>query len=224
MISAILWDMDGVLVETSAIHYQSWVVAFKQFGYEFNQEYFLQFYGMNDASTIRGVASDSVTPELIHSISEYKEIWFRDHIKEQIQLLPGVFEWLNKFKIMGYQQAVASSGPMENIEMIVTITKIRSYFSALVSCADGPTKPDPWVFLKAAACLKATPEECVVIEDTPNGIGAARSAGMPCLAVTTSNPAKSLGQADLVISNLARLSWSKFENIFIQERNKCEPK
>jgi len=217
MISAILWDMDGVLVETSEAHYQSWVVAFKQFGYDFNREYFLRHYGMNDASTVRGVLSNSVSSELIEAISEYKEAWFRDHIKDQILLLPGVADWLAQFSERGYHQAVASSGPLENIDLIVTATSIRGYFSSLVSCADGPTKPDPWVFQEAARQLGSTPSECLVIEDTPNGVSAARNGGMRCLAVTTSNPPDALKQADLVVYNLSKLNWQTFEEHFLQE-------
>ncbi len=207
-----------MLVETSEVHYRSWVVAFKQFGYEFNREYFLRYYGMNDASTIRGVLSDSVSTELIQNISEYKETWFREHIKDQIHLLPGVADWLKEFKEHGYRQAVASSGPQENIDLTVTVTGIREFFSALISCHDGPTKPDPWVFQEAARQLGSPPSECLVIEDTPNGISAARNAGMCCLAVTTSNPAEVLNQADLVVYNLSELNWQMFGKYFLQEK------
>ncbi|MGB8252475.1 MAG: HAD family phosphatase [Anaerolineaceae bacterium] len=217
MISSILWDMDGVLVETSEAHYQSWVVAFKHFGYDFNREYFLRYYGMNDTSTVRGFLSNSISSELTQAIGEYKEDWFRDHIKDQIHLLPGVTDWLAKFRERGYLQAVASSGPLENIDLIVTSTSIHGYFSALVSCADGPTKPDPWVFQEAARKLGSAPSECLVIEDTPNGVSAARNACMHCLAVTTSNPTDALKQADLVVYNLSKLNWQAFEEHFLQE-------
>ncbi len=210
--------MDGVLVETSEVHYQSWVVAFKQFGYEFNRKFFLRYYGMNDASTIRGVLSNDVEPELIHEISEFKENWFREHIKDQIHLLPGVADWLEKFKQLKYSQAVASSGPIENIILTVSNTEIQSYFSALVSCANGPTKPDPWVFQEAARRLGSSASECLVIEDTPNGINAAQNAGMRCLAVTTSTPPELLKQADLVVYNLSKLNWRTFEKTFLQEK------
>jgi beta-phosphoglucomutase len=181
MINTILWDMDGVLVETSEAHYRSWLAAAAQFNFPFNRELFLRHYGMNNTSTLRGVLGDDISPQ------------------------------------SGFRQAVASSGPSENIAFSVDATGIRGYFDALISCADGPTKPDPWVFQEAARQLMAKPEECLVIEDTPNGIMAARNAGMRVLAVTTSNKAAALHSADLVVENLARLDWVVFYKTFNPE-------
>jgi beta-phosphoglucomutase len=217
MINTILWDMDGVLVETSEAHYRSWLLAAEHFNFPFNREIFLRHYGMNNASTLHGVLGDDISSERISEIGDYKEIRFREDMKDRMELLPGVADWLERFKKCGLRQAVASSGPSENITFSVDATGIRGYFAALVSCADGPTKPDPWVFQEAARRLKSKPEECLVIEDTPNGIKAARNAGMRVLAVTTSNLASALQSADLVVENLARLDWVVFNSTFKPE-------
>jgi HAD superfamily hydrolase (TIGR01509 family) len=217
MIASILWDMDGVLVETSEAHYRSWLAAAEHFGFPFNRELFLRYYGMNNASTLRGALGDAVSPDLITEIGVYKEICFREDMKDSIELLPGVAAWLERFHDLGFRQAVASSGPPENIDFSIDITGIRKYFTALVSCSGGPTKPDPWVFQEAARQLNTTPETCLVIEDTPNGIKAARNAGMHCLAVTTSNPVTALQEADLVVENLSKLDYDKFQKFFLQE-------
>jgi beta-phosphoglucomutase len=217
MINTILWDMDGVLVETSEAHYRSWLAAAAQFNFPFNREFFLRHYGMNNTSTLRGVLGDDISPERIVEIGGYKEMRFREDMKNSMELLPGVGDWLERFKQSGFRQAVASSGPSENIAFSVDATGIRGYFDALISCADGPTKPDPWVFQEAARQLMAKPEECLVIEDTPNGIMAARNAGMRVLAVTTSNKAAALHSADLVVENLARLDWVVFYKTFNPE-------
>jgi len=214
MINTILWDMDGVLVETSEAHYRSWLQAADHFNFPFDREIFLRHYGMNNASTLHGVLGDTLSPARIREIGEYKEICFRRDVKDSMELLPGVADWLERFQQCGLRQAVASSGPPENIALSVDVTGIRKYFSALVSCAAGPTKPDPWVFLEAARQLRSKPEECLVIEDTPNGILAAKNAGMRVLAVTTSNQASALQSADLVVENLARLDWVVFNRIF----------
>jgi beta-phosphoglucomutase len=219
MISTILWDMDGVLVETSEAHYRSWLTAAEHFNFHFNREIFLRHYGMNNASTLRGILGDSIAPTLISEIGSYKEIRFREDMMDSMELLPGVVDWLDRFQSHGFRQAVASSGPPENIALSVDITGIRKYFAALISCAEGPTKPDPWVFQEAARQLKAKPEECLVIEDTPNGIMAARNAGMHVLAVTTSNPAAALQKADLVVENLSKLDWAVFNSIFFSEEH-----
>ena len=217
MINTILWDMDGVLVETSEAHYRSWLAAAAHFNFPFNRELFLRHYGMNNASTLHGVLGDTLSPARIREIGDYKEISFREDVKDSMELLPGVANWLERFQKCGLRQAVASSGPPENIALSVDVTGIRKYFTALVSCADGPTKPDPWVFLEAARQLRSRPEECLVFEDTPNGIKAALNASMRVLAVTTSNKASALQSADLVVENLARLDWVIFKRIFNPE-------
>ena len=217
MINTILWDMDGVLVETSEAHYRSWLQTAEYFNFPFDREIFLRHYGMNNTSTLRDVLGDDISLERIAEIGDYKEIRFREDMVNNMELLPGVAGWLEHFQQCGLRQAVASSGPPENIALSVDVTGIRKYFTALVSCSDGPTKPDPWVFQEAARQLKAKPDECLVIEDTPNGIKAARNAGMRVLAVTTSNKAAALQSADLVVENLARLDWDEFCRTFKPE-------
>jgi beta-phosphoglucomutase len=216
MIASILWDMDGVLVETSEAHYRSWLVAAEHFGFHFNRDIFLRYYGMNNAGTLCGVLGETASPDLITEIGDYKEICFREDMKDIIELLPGVATWLERFQKLGFQQAVASSGPLENIVFSVDATSIRKFFAALVSCSGGPSKPDPWVFQEAARQLSVSTESCLVIEDTPNGIKAARNAGMHCLAVTTSNPASALQGADLVVENLGKLDYDVFKEHFLQ--------
>jgi HAD superfamily hydrolase (TIGR01509 family) len=217
MIDTILWDMDGVLVETSEAHYRSWLAAAEHFNFHFNRELFLRYYGMNNAGTLRGVLGEAVSADLIKKIGIYKEIRFREDMKDIIELLPGVADWLERFKKLGFRQAVASSGPPENIAFSIDATGIRKYFTALISCSGGPGKPDPWVFQEAARQLNASPDTCLVIEDTPNGVKAARNAGMRCLAVTTSNPASALREADLVVENLGKLDYDTFHKHFLLE-------
>jgi HAD superfamily hydrolase (TIGR01509 family) len=217
MITSILWDMDGVLVETSEAHYRSWLVAAKHFGFPFNRDIFLRYYGMNNASILHALLGDAVSGDRIAEIGNYKENCFREDMKDSIELLPGVAVWLERFQKLGFHQAVASSGPLENIEFSVDATGIRPFFAALVSCSGGPSKPDPWVFQEAARRLNTPADSCLVIEDTPNGIKAARYAGMRCLAVTTSNPFSTLQEADLVLENLGKLDYDVFKEHFLQE-------
>ncbi len=209
--------MDGVLVETSEAHFRSWLVAARHFGFPFDRDIFLRYYGMNNASILQALLGEDVAANLITEIGIFKENCFREDMKDSIELLPGVSIWLERFQGLGFRQAVASSGPLENIEFSVDATGIRSFFTALVSCSGGPSKPDPWVFQEAARQLKAPSETCLVIEDTPNGITAARSAGMYCLAVTTSNPASLLQGANLVVENLSKLDYDSFRKSFLQE-------
>ena len=108
-------------------------------------------------------------------------------------------DWLDRLRATGIRQAVASSAPPENINTLVDELGIRAYFEAIVSGYDIPGKPDPAVFLKAASEIDLPPQRCIVVEDAVAGVQAAKRAGMRCIAVTTTNPAHALSDADIVI-------------------------
>ncbi len=124
----------------------------------------------------------------VSQISEKKESLFRELIKGKAEPLPGVLDWLRQFQAWGIKQAITSSAPPENIEVLVAELKIEEFFDAIVSGFDLPGKPNPDVFLKAANTIQMEPENCIVIEDAIAGVEGAKRAGMKCIAVTTTNP------------------------------------
>jgi beta-phosphoglucomutase len=103
---------------------------------------------------------------------------------------------------MGFHQAIASSAPQANIDFLVDELQIRGFFEVMVSGYDMPGKPHPDVFLKAADLMDVPPTNCIVIEDAVAGVRAAKNAGMRCIAVTTTNPAYMLSEADIVVGRL----------------------
>ena len=105
---------------------------------------------------------------------------------------------------------MASSAPAANIDVLVDELGLWPYFQAIVSGALLPSKPDPSVFLQAAAAIEIAPSQCLVFEDAVAGVGAARRAGMRCIAVTTTNPAAALADADLVVERLDGLTEAAF--------------
>ena len=115
-------------------------------------------------------------------------------------------DWLQCFDGMGLKQAVGSSAPQENIDVLLKELGLSQWFSALVAGASIPGKPDPAVFLRAAELLGVQPAECLVIEDAVAGVEAAKRAGMRCLAVCTTNPAEKLQKADRVVADLTHLT------------------
>jgi beta-phosphoglucomutase len=199
---AVLWDMDGVLVNTGELHYRSWKHAFAEVGTTFTHEQFTATFGMNNAGILETVYGEDLTPELLDKISTRKEVSFREMVKGNAELLPGAKMLLDKFTSLCMKQAIASSAPPENIDVLVGELKIGQYFGALVSGANMPGKPDPSVFLKSASDLRIEPHNCIVIEDAIAGVEGARRAGMKCIAVTTTNPAEVLSQADHVVESL----------------------
>jgi beta-phosphoglucomutase len=188
---AVLWDMDGVLVDSGEQHYQSWLQTLTELSIPFDREKFRQTFGMNNTRIL--------TIQL-----------FRELIQGNLQLLPGVLNWLKHLHKRGILQAVASSAPHKNIEAIMNELDIRGYFSALISAAAMPGKPDPTVFLEAATQLGVKPGQCVVVEDAVAGVEAACQAGMKCIAVSTTHPVSSLSEADKVVDSLEELELNDF--------------
>ena len=217
MVKAILWDMDGVVADTGEAHFRAWQAFFREVGGSITREAFDETFGMANPAILRKWLGNEVSDEMIHECGLHKEELYRGLVGDHVQLLPGVREWLAWGRERGYRQAVASSGEMANIVAIVSAFDLGNSFDALVSGAFLPkSKPDPTVFLQAAAAVGAAPENALVIEDGIVGVEAARCAGMSCIAITTTHSAEKLADADLVINSLQELDKSTFERLLGQ--------
>ena len=203
---AILWDMDGVLADSTRLHYLSWVKTFEKRGIEISYEMFTRTFGRNNRAVLTDFLGRPPGEEELEEIAEEKEVWFREHIPGNMDLLPGVMDWLQRFQAWNFKQAVASSAPQENIELQVDSLNIRPFFGGLVSAAKLPGKPDPAVFLEAARRLGIAPADCVVMEDAPAGVQGAKNGGMRCVAVLTTQNTSALQGADLIVNRLTDLT------------------
>lgn len=208
--NAVLWDMDGVLVDTGDFHYQSWKETFDELDVPFDREDFRKTFGMNNAGILEWVFGKKPEPNEVSRISHRKEALFRELIKGKAEPMPGIRSWLEQFQTWGVKQAITSSAPPENIEVLVDELKIKEFFDEVVSGFDLPGKPNPDVFMKAAKKLQIAPEKCVVVEDAIAGVEGAKRAGMKCIAVTTTNPANDLKKADLIFENLGKMDEDDF--------------
>jgi beta-phosphoglucomutase len=207
---AVLWDMDGVLVDSGEMHYQSWLETLTALSIPFDRNKFRSTFGMNNTGILTILLGKPPVADFLEMVSDRKEGLFRELIHERLQLLPGALEWLGRLQQSGTLQAVASSAPQANIEATVDELNIRQYFSALISAYSMPGKPDPAVFLEAARQLGVEPEHCVVVEDAVAGVAAAKRAGMKCIAVCTTHPRSALSAADIVANNLEELTPEAF--------------
>jgi beta-phosphoglucomutase family hydrolase len=206
---AVLWDMDGVLVDTAELHYQTWKQTLADYGVPFSRQIFNEFFGMNNEQTLTGILGRPPEPSFLQEASDHKEDKFRKSIHGQIELYPGVRKLLQELQRAGVIQAIASSAPQENIDALVYELNMASFFQAIVSGCELNSKPDPATFLLAAERLGVKPQRCVVIEDALHGIEAARRAGMKCIAVATTHPIDLLSQADLVVGSINELSAAR---------------
>lgn len=208
---AVLWDMDGILVDTGAGHFEAWSRILAELHIPFSDDLFRQTFGMNNTSILTLLTGKTPDPTFIAEISERKEIYFRDAIRGKVQPLPGVLHWLAQLEAHSIAQALASSAPQENIDALVDELDIRSRFQTISSGARLAGKPAPDVFLHAARALKVSPADCIVIEDSIPGVEAARRAGMTCIAVTNTNPRAVLSSARTIVDSLEELTLTDFE-------------
>jgi beta-phosphoglucomutase len=209
---AALWDVDGTLVDTAELHYQAWVELTAEIGEPFSREDFAATFGRRNPEIIRELFDPEADDLKVTSIGERKELIYRQAVLRQgVALLPGVAELLAGLRRIGWVQAVGSSAPRANLELLLDVTRTRDYFTAVVAMEDTTRgKPDPQVFLTAAEKLGAPPRRCVVLEDAVAGVQAAKAAGMKCVAVRfvghhTEDKLRAAG-ADRVVESLAEVT------------------
>jgi HAD superfamily hydrolase (TIGR01509 family) len=205
--------MDGVLVDTGALHYEAWRGVLAEHGIEYTRESHCKTFGMNNQGILSYLLGEQLTPDLLSEISDRKEARFRAAVRGHANALPGVRMWLERLQRAGFRQGIASSAPMANIDVLIDELGLRDSFDAIVSGVDMPGKPEPVLFLAVAERLGVSPEFCVVVEDAVAGVEAARRAGMQCIAVTTTNDAEVLSVADIIVHRLDALPEHVFDRL-----------
>jgi len=208
---AVIWDVDGTLVDTAELHFAAWVRLAREMGRPFSRDDFAATFGRRNPEIIRFLFRQEFSDAEVLDIGERKETYYRAAAEQGVRLLPGVREMLAGLHARGVQQAVGSSAPRRNLDLILRITDSRQYFDAIVGMEDTQRgKPDPQVFLVAAEKLGVPPGRCVVFEDAVAGVEAAKAGGMKCVAVTFvgHHPAEKLSAAgaDRVVKSFSELS------------------
>lgn len=182
---AVLWDLDGTLVDSEEYHWRSWKETLDREGVHITYQDFLASFGQrNDAIIPRWLGEDAHVED-IERIGDAKESLYREFVRlEGLAPLPGAAEWVERLHLQGWRQAIASSAPRANVDAVLDALGLRRWFQATVSAEDVTAgKPDPQVFLVAASRVGAAPDSCIVVEDARAGIEAARLAGMKSIAV-----------------------------------------
>ncbi|TET97058.1 MAG: HAD family phosphatase [Anaerolineales bacterium] len=211
----VLWDLDGVLIESSRQHLESWMSVLPRFGLTMSMELHEQTFGMNNREILTIMLGEPPEADLLRRISWEKESAFREIIRGTVEPLMGAVELLEQLHSAKVRQAIASSAPEENIHVVVDALQIRGYFQVLVSGHDLPAKPDPAVYLEAARQIELGPEACVVVEDAVVGVRGAKKAGMRAVGVTTTHPASALQSADLIVESLLDLTADEIVQLLI---------
>jgi beta-phosphoglucomutase len=210
MSRAVLWDLDGTLVDSEAFHWQSWQFALEADGVDVTFDQFKASFGQRNDRILRVWLGADATKERIARVAEAKEAEYRRLAETHgLTPLPGAADWLERLQRNGWRQAIASSAPRLNVQVMLRALHLTRYFDAIVSSEDvAHGKPDPEVFLTAAARLDVAPSHAVVVEDAAAGIEAARRAGMRSIGVSLTATL-----ADVTVASLADLSPDTFDRL-----------
>lgn len=211
MAGAVLWDLDGTLVDSEELHWLAWRETMAREGIPITREQFRATFGLrNDAIILKWLPEAS--PAGIVRVGERKEVSYRRRVAaEGVGPLPGAADWVKRLGAEGWRQAVASSGPRRNVEVSLRALGFSERIQAIASAEDVKKgKPDPQVFLTAAKRLRTEPGRCIVVEDAAAGVEAGRRAGMATIGLSRNGA--SLG-ADVNVSSLADLPRDAFERL-----------
>jgi beta-phosphoglucomutase len=218
---AVIFDMDGVLVDSYHAHFESWQIVAAEQGLALTEADFAAQFGRTNQEIIAVYwGADRYTDDEVAALGNRKEAAFREILQADFPAMPGARELLLALHDAGFALAVGSSGPPENIELVLGALGARRLFGAVVTASDVTRgKPDPQVFLLAAERLGVLPGRCAVVEDAPAGIAAAKAGGMTGIGLaSTGRTRRSLSAADLVVDSLGELSPRLIGKLIVRDR------
>ncbi len=214
MLKGILFDVDGVLLDSEELTSEAAVRYFSEKGYEVKPEDFIPFYGTGEENYFGGVAKKHDIPFNVQ-IEKYRIYdLFAEMARGKLKPLSGVPEFIEKVKKMNLKTAVATSASRYKLQINLQLTGIsESCFDTVITGEDiTENKPSPEIFIKASSRLGLKPLECLVVEDAPGGVKAAKSAGCKCLAIMTSFSKKELAHADWTAKDLSTFPTEIFSS------------
>jgi len=207
----VIFDLDGVIVDTGSFHRQSWYDLAEKEGFVMSDELFYSTFGMQNYQIIPKLACKQVSRNEIDRMSDWKEKRYRELVAGKLQLLDGVKMLLEDLKSHGFALAIGTSTPRINLDFMFEHITLSGFFDAYVTGEEVVnSKPAPDTFLKASEKLSIPPDKCVVVEDAVAGIQAGKAAGMAVVAVTNTTDRARLAQADLVVDSLTELGAENF--------------
>jgi beta-phosphoglucomutase len=225
MLRAVIFDFNGIIVDDEPIHFQLFKKVLGEEGITLTEEvYYARYLGFDDRGALIAAYRDGGRPlgdAKLRELIDRKAIYYQDAIRNQVAIFPGVKALIAELSA-AIPLAVASGALRHEIETILNSAGLLQYFNSIVSAEDVKQgKPEPEIFLKALATLNhqiqngnaIEASECVVIEDSKEGVAGARRAGMKCLAVTNSHPAELLGQATAIVKSLEEVNLPFLQNL-----------
>lgn len=217
MLKAVIFDMDGVIIDSEPAHMMLENETYKKLGIEVTGDEHHSFVGSTSKYMWEALKNKYKLNQTLDELIEYDRSTYFKYLNSdicEITLIDGVKELIKDFHENGIKLAIASSSPLNVIEAIVVKFKLEEYFEVFVT-GDyvKRSKPEPDIFLFASEKLGVSPENCIVIEDSHNGVRAAKKAGIKCVGIN-SDPAGSqdISMADLVINSFKEVNYMKLRD------------
>ncbi len=210
---AVIFDMDGVLVDSQPYHYRADIETMAKYGINKDVKFFEAFAGTVTADRMKTLKEMFGLDASLQEMIDVREQMILDIVAEEnIQAVRGIPELLKSIKARGLKTAVASSSSYDLINMVLNKTGIAEYFDSLTSGMDVKRgKPAPDVFLFAAERLGAAPNDCLVVEDSENGVKAAKAANMKALGyINPTSGKQDLSMADVVTDDFRKVDIEMF--------------
>ena len=206
--SAVLWDLNGVIIDDMRFHLESFRLFLRELGLDMTEEYFIaRCTGAPPTEVFADILPTIGNPISIEQAIERKRQIYFEIIRGKMKMLPGVRQLIEGLSKLEVPQAIASGATRPEVEVILHEFGVAEHFGAIVACEDvSHGKPDPEPFVTAAARLCVDPEDCLVIEDGEYGVRAARTSGMQTIAVTNTQSRQNLADADLIVDSLEEVS------------------
>jgi beta-phosphoglucomutase len=211
MIQAVIWDLDGVIIDSGEEHRLAWFRLAQEEHLPLTDEQFWSTFGWRNDAIIPYLWGP-LPPARVKELGDLKEEYFREAIRKSAAPLPGAIELLSELHDAGYSQALASSAPVANIELVSEVLGLDRYLNALVSGETVPHgKPAPDIFLKAAERMGVPAAHSLVIEDAVAGVEAAHAGGMRCIAVVGDRDLPGLRAAELTVRSLTEVNVERIQ-------------
>ena len=217
MIHTVIFDMDGVIVDTEPVHRYAYFQHFSELNIDVSEELFTSFTGNSTRNVFQRVNSIFNLNADVEELILRKRTIFNDAFdhKEDLELLEGVENLIKNLHENGVELILASSASKVTIDRVFRRFGLHPYFSNIVSGEDFPkSKPHPAIFEFAASLSKAPKENCIVIEDSTNGVLAAKAAGIYCVGYNSiHSKLQDLSKADLIINHFNELDYQAIANL-----------
>ena len=214
-LKAVLFDLDGTLIDNNEVHLKAWKKYLKDEGREISDDdYKANISGRTNHDAVEHIYDKKMSKEEAEKYYLRKEEIYRQMFEPEIKPINGLEKFLRELENNGIDMAIATSGIQVNIDFMFRHIPIGQFFKKVINSDDiTKGKPDPEIFLNTAKALGVAPENCIVFEDSTAGVESGKAAGMKVVALTTTHTKKELHKADLVIDDYTEVNYDKILSI-----------